>query len=106
MGPDFFKRLEEEWLDEENKADAVRKKSLREQEIKKREQEALKARLSTAQGRFWWRIETWEAKKGSAAEHHFWWFVHNCVAHPLIGVLPVKSTFDFHDYTSDKINCK
>lgn len=73
------------------------------EEIAKR---ALKERLSTSEGRFWWRIETWQNKKGSAVQHHFWWFVHNCISHPLIGVLPGHKTFKFHDYTSDKINCK
>lgn len=38
--------------------------------------------------------------------HHFWWAVHNCVAHPLIGVLPNRWTFAFHDYTSRKINLR
>ena len=36
--------------------------------------------------------------------HAIWWLIHNCVAHPMIGVLPIKATFDFHDYTSRKIN--
>lgn len=40
------------------------------------------------------------------AQHYFWWFVHNCIAHPMIGVVPVKTTFRFHDYTFDKINLK
>src|SRR5690348_2106646 len=31
-------------------------------------------------------------------QHHFWWFVHNCIAHPMIGLLPIKKTFSFHDY--------
>lgn len=39
-------------------------------------------------------------------QHYFWWFVHNCIAHPMIGVIPIKTTFRFHDYTSDKINLK
>lgn len=36
--------------------------------------------------------------------HRLWWLIHNCVAHPLIGILPYKPFFDFHDYTSAKIN--
>ena len=43
---------------------------------------------------------------GSRRRHHFWWFVHNCIAHPLIGICPVRWTFDFHDYTSRKINLR
>jgi len=67
-------------------------------------EEALKQRLSTSYGRFGWRIEKWKAATGSALPHHLWWFVHNCIAHPMIGVLPVRPTFAFHDYTSKKIN--
>jgi len=29
------------------------------------------------------------------------WFVHNAIAHPLIGILPTKLTFDFHDKTAE-----
>jgi len=51
-----------------------------------------------AQGRFEERKE-----KTPAAPLAFWWFMHNCVAHPLIGVLPFKPLFDFHDWTAKKI---
>lgn len=60
--------------------------------------------LKTSHGRFHNRIKIWMRHKGSAKEHHFWWFVHNCIAHPMIGLLPHKKCFEFHDYTSDKIN--
>lgn len=63
-------------------------------------------RLMSSEGRFAVRIETWRKNKGSALGHHFWWFVHNAIAHPMIAVLPIKQTFAFHDYTSDRINCK
>lgn len=36
--------------------------------------------------------------------HHFWWVVHNCISHPLIGIMPIKIFFQFHDWTSRKIN--
>jgi hypothetical protein len=39
-----------------------------------------------------------------AAKHHFWWLLHNLVAHPAIGLFPVKTAFDFHDWTSRKLN--
>ena len=38
--------------------------------------------------------------------HHFWWMIHNCVAHILIGIMPFNIFFRFHDWTSDKINVK
>lgn len=46
------------------------------------------------------------AKYVGYAVHAFWWVTHNAVAHPLIAFLPIKPTFRFHDYTSDKINLK
>ena len=43
-------------------------------------------------------------RKCSKGKYYFWWFVHNCVAHPLIGICPTERFFIFHDYTSDIIN--
>ncbi|MEK6829898.1 MAG: hypothetical protein AABY15_07295 [Nanoarchaeota archaeon] len=39
-------------------------------------------------------------------EHHFWWLLHNCIAHMLIGIIPVKWFFTFHDWTSRKLNAE
>jgi hypothetical protein len=39
-------------------------------------------------------------------EHHFWWLTHNILAHTLIGLIPVKWFFDFHDWTSKKLNAQ
>jgi len=36
--------------------------------------------------------------------HHFWWLLHNLVAHPFIGIAPIKVAFDFHDWTSRKMS--
>lgn len=57
-----------------------------------------------AEERFKGRTDEFKAKNRPIYKHHIWWFIHNCVAHPLIGILPSKSTFDFHDWTSRKIN--
>ena len=38
------------------------------------------------------------------ASHTLWWVVHNCVAHPLIGVAPVGPLFRFHDWTSRRMH--
>lgn len=71
-----------------------------------KEQEILK----TSHGRFKHRIQKWKdyghetSQTAEVAKHHFWWFVHNCIAHPLIGLFPIKKTFEFHDYTSRRIN--
>lgn len=43
-------------------------------------------------------------RKFPKVQHHFWWLLHNLVAHPAIGLVPIKSTFDFHDWTSRKLN--
>lgn len=59
---------------------------------------------STARGRFKLRIKNHRDQGVSVLRHHFWWFVHNCIAHILIGVCPVNVFFRFHDYTSRKIN--
>lgn len=61
---------------------------------------------TTTKQRFHNRIRRFELNKRSKNVHHFWWFMHNCVAHFLIGVCPIKTFFQFHDYTSDKINGK
>lgn len=58
----------------------------------------------TSHGRFHHRIFMFRVRRQSVLVHHFWWFTHNCIAHPLIGVLPLKRLFDFHDFTSLKIN--
>lgn len=37
-------------------------------------------------------------------QYRFWWFLHNCVAHVAIGLVPVRATFRFHDYTSRRMH--
>lgn len=54
--------------------------------------------------RFDARVALFRRLHRSTAIHHFWWLVHNCVAHPMIGLAPVKPSFRFHDWTSRKIN--
>lgn len=71
-------------------------------------------RIRSTQGRFEDRVEHFEENRAQHGRrtilpktiHHFWWVVHNAVAHPLIAIAPVKPFFAFHDYTSDKINGK
>lgn len=57
-----------------------------------------------SEDRFYKRLEDFRQKAIPVAVHHAWWVVHNCVAHPLIGLIPIKTFFNFHDYTSRKIN--
>ena len=37
-------------------------------------------------------------------QHHLWWLMHNCVAHPAIGFVPCRWTFKLHDWTSHRLN--
>lgn len=37
-------------------------------------------------------------------KHLGWWVVHNCVAHMCIGLMPMRWAFDFHDWTSRRLN--
>ena len=50
------------------------------------------------------RLEKHDDTYGSRRRHHFWWILHNCLAHFLIGIFPIKIFFQFHDYTARKIN--
>lgn len=48
--------------------------------------------------------QKWEPVRQGWFIHYAWWLLHNAVAHPLIAVAPVKPFFDFHDWTSRKMN--
>jgi hypothetical protein len=39
-------------------------------------------------------------------KHTTWWLVHNCLSHPVIGLIPIKMFFKFHDWTSRKMHGK
>lgn len=56
--------------------------------------------------RFPKRIEKFKKaeKRFPILQHYFWWFTHNCITHPLIGLIPIKPFFNFHDWTSVKLN--
>lgn len=56
----------------------------------------------TSHMRHKYRMSLW--KKKELPVFIFWWIMHNVVSHPLIGILPFKPFFQFHDYTSVKIN--
>lgn len=43
-------------------------------------------------------------KRFPMLQHYFWWVMHNCVTHLLIGLVPIKPFFQFHDWTSVKLN--
>lgn len=51
----------------------------------------------------WWR-ET--GKRLPLVRHHFWWVLHNCVSHPLLGIFPTRNMVWFHDWTSMHLNVR
>lgn len=59
---------------------------------------------STSLGRFRQRVDNWMAVDHGYVTHHFWWLLHNCVSHPVLGLVPCQKTVDFHDWSSDKLN--
>ena len=62
--------------------------------------------MTGSEDRFPKRIEKFRKaeKRFPILQHYFWWFVHNCITHPLIGLIPVKPFFKFHDWTSVQLN--
>lgn len=74
--------------------------------VQKTADEYLSSDEAGAAERFENRVKVFKEQEKPVYKHHVWWFIHNCVAHPLIGIAPCKSTFDFHDWTSKKINDK
>jgi len=59
-----------------------------------------------SQGRFKRRIEKFvlAGKSFPVLQHYMWWLIHNWLAHFMIGLLPLKPFFQFHDWTSRKLN--
>jgi len=57
-----------------------------------------------SEDRFKKRLDVFRQDNKPIFKHHIWWLIHNCVVHPLIGFFPCKTTFDWHDYTSKRIN--
>lgn len=58
---------------------------------------------TTAAERFVKRRDQYKKAGIPLAVHNGWWVIHNCIAHPMIGLLPSGATFWLHDYTSRKL---
>lgn len=56
-----------------------------------------------SEDRFRERAQIWKKRKFRWM-HLVWWWIHNCVSHPLIGFMPIRFLFRFHDWTSHKLN--
>lgn len=61
-----------------------------------------------AWGRFHARILKFRkaGRRFPVSQHYAWWIIHNCIAHLAIGLLPHRLTFQFHDWTSKKLNAE
>jgi hypothetical protein len=62
--------------------------------------------LRTSHGRFWARLDKFKARYSflPRTRHLFWWWNHNLLSHFAIGLLPIRLSFWFHDWTSDRLN--
>jgi hypothetical protein len=62
----------------------------------------------TASERYDQRHTRFVARFGQAGRllHRAAWIAHNCVAHPLLGVVPGELTMRLHDRTSDVLNLR
>lgn len=63
---------------------------------------------STCASRFDYRREIWRQTVvlTPGLRHAFWWLVHNCVSHVLLGVWVSPLTVWFHDWTSQRLNLR
>lgn len=82
----------------------VRVKELRQRRDASVENKIVSSDEAGSEQRYENRVETFQKENKPVYKHHAWWLIHNCIAHPLIGIIPSKATFDFHDWTSKKIN--
>jgi len=62
--------------------------------------------FGSAQGRYRARIKKFVQDKRPypRLRHHVLWLLHNCVAHPVLAVLPDHATVEFHELTSQWLN--
>jgi len=63
---------------------------------------------STSEDRYRDRLELFErdGKPNPKLRHTVFWVLHNCVAHPLLGLRPNRVTVDLHSLTSAWLNKK
>jgi len=45
-----------------------------------------------------------DGRKRPRLRHHFYWLLHNCVAHPILGVFINRHAVEFHELTSKWLN--
>lgn len=54
------------------------------------------------------RINAWSTRTRvlPKVRHDAWWFLHNAVSHPLLGLWPSQKAVWFHDWTSQHLNLR
>jgi hypothetical protein len=64
--------------------------------------------IEDAEGRYRVRREAFQARQGALGVlmHAGWWWAHNCVAHPILGLVPHRRSVWLHDWTSDHLNLR
>lgn len=87
--PDFLNKLAEEREVRNGKVQPIRKSTARETRTSRNSSERYQHRIP---------------KHDTPFKHKLFWLLHNCVAHPLLGLLPNHKSVGFHDLTSEWLN--
>lgn len=64
--------------------------------------------MKTSNERYHVRIQRFidSGSKHPKLSHHFFWLLHNCVAHPILGFYVSQSAIEFHQITSNWLNSR
>lgn len=63
----------------------------------------VKNAMNRSRERYFSRKKKFKGFKGKI-EHHILWMIHNCIAHPVLGIYVCNKTLKFHDNTSALLN--
>lgn len=55
---------------------------------------------------YWQNLEEIEFTSVPVIKHRTWWLIHNCVSHPIIGLIPIGIFFWLHDFSAKKMQVK
>jgi hypothetical protein len=64
--------------------------------------------MKTSSQRYHYRISKFVASgaKYPKLAHHFFWLLHNCVSHPILAFWLNQKSIEFHQLTSNWLNCR
>jgi hypothetical protein len=86
--------------------DAVRARWKKER-IERELQQDIGRPHSTTESRYISRAHNiWDTRRFGGIRYYFWWVIHNTVVHPVLGLVPCRLTFKWHDWASRKLNGK